>query len=132
MEMKDEPKTALGQLLKRSRGEQGLSLYELAVRSGINRSTLLRIEDGATTQPDVETLNVLARALELDPEEFYDARWQDTEQPLPSTATYFRRKYALSDDQLAELQSAVERITREPKPARPHKRSNNQTERRSP
>jgi transcriptional regulator with XRE-family HTH domain len=120
--MKDEPTTELGKLLKQARTAQGLSLYELATRSGVNRSTLLRIEDGATTQPDVETLNVLARALNLDPEEFYDARWQDTDGPLPSPATYFRSKYSLSDDQLAELESAVERITSKPKKT-PKKRS---------
>ncbi len=40
-----------------------------------------------------------------------DALWAHTAEPLPSPATYFRRKYALSDEQIAELEAAVERIT---------------------
>jgi transcriptional regulator with XRE-family HTH domain len=109
--MTEQNAPTLAELLKRLREAAGLSLYELDKRTGINRSTLMRIEDGTTTQPDVDTLNRLARALGVDPEDFYDALWAHTAEPLPSPATYFRRKYALSDEQVAELEAAVERIT---------------------
>lgn len=96
-----------------ARTAQGLNIFQLAQRTGINRSTLARIEDGATTQPSVGTLNVLARHLDLDPEDLYDARWKDNGEPLPSPSTYFRSKFGVSDEQMAQLQSAVERITNE-------------------
>ena len=81
----DSSPVQLSTLLKQLREGAGLTLYELAKRTGINRSTLLRIEDGTTTQPDRRSLNMVARVLGVDPEVFYDAVWwQDTETPLPS------------------------------------------------
>ncbi|HSH59421.1 MAG TPA: helix-turn-helix transcriptional regulator [Acidimicrobiales bacterium] len=101
----------LAELLRRLRLEAGLSQYELAKRTGINRSTLLRIEAGTTTNPDAETLNRLARAFAVEPEVFYDAVWQDAAEPLPSPALYFRSKYRLSDAQIAELEASLKRVT---------------------
>lgn len=104
--------TTLGVLLKQRRTELGLSLYELAKRTGINRSNLMRLEDGVIGQPrNLEALNTLALALEVEPEELYDAVWQDSNEPLPSPAIYFRSKYQLSDNQIQELKSTFERIT---------------------
>lgn len=111
-DMTEDTTTPLGRLLKRLRTEQGLSLYELAARSGLNRSTLLRIEGGTHAQPSAGTLNRLARGLGIDAEELYDASWVDSDEPLPSPTTYFRTKYKLSETQLAELESAIERITK--------------------
>ncbi len=110
--MSDEPTpTTLAELLTRLRTAAGMSMYELAKRTGINRSTLMRIEDGTTTSPDAATLNTLARALEVEPELFYDAVWQDANTPLPSPALYFRSKYRLTDAQVAELEASVNRVT---------------------
>jgi len=103
--------TTLGNLLARLREDQGLSLFELARRTGIHRSTLLRIESGASAKPDIETLNALARALETDPEEFYDAIWQDTAEPLPSPAIYLRSKYKLSERQAKQAEQILEQFT---------------------
>ncbi len=107
----DELPTTLAELLNRLRNETGIAMYELAKRTGINRSTLMRIEDGTTTSPDARTLNALARGLGVEPELFYDAVWQDADTPLPSPALYFRSKYRLSEAQLAELEASVKRIT---------------------
>ncbi len=108
----DDP-TTLGTVLRQLRIQAGLSMYQLAQRAGLNRSTLMRIEDGTFAQPSVETLNALAHALEIEPEELYDAIWQDSGQPLPSPAIYFRSKYQLSDRQIAELESTLKRIAAE-------------------
>jgi transcriptional regulator with XRE-family HTH domain len=106
--------TNLAALVKRLREDLGVSMYELSKRSGINRSILKRIEDGTTTQPGVGTLNTLARALGADPELFYDAVWQDNEAPLPSPSVYFRSKYRLSAEQIAELENSLKRVTQPP------------------
>ncbi len=121
----DMPLTPLAELLQRLRTEAGLSMYELAKRTGINRSTLMRIEDGTTTSPDSATLNTLARGLGVEPELVYDALWQDAATPLPSPAVYFRSKYQLNPTQIAEIEASLKRVT---KPST----KNNHHERRSP
>ncbi len=107
----EQTPTTLAELLTRLRLNLGISMYELAKRTGINRSTLMRIEDGTTTNPDTGTLNTLARGLGVEPEQFYDAVWQDADQPLPSPALYFRSKYQFTDEQIAELEASVQRAT---------------------
>ena len=102
--------TTLAELLTRMRSEAGLSMFELAKRTGINRSTLMRIEAGTTTDPDRGTLNALARGLGVEPEQFYDAVWQDADQPLPSPAVYFRTKYQLTPEQIAEIERSIKRV----------------------
>ena len=101
----------MAELLNRLRLEMGISMYELAKRTGINRSILMRIEDGTTTRPFTGTLNALARGLGVEPELFYDAVWQDADTPLPSPALYFRSKYQLTDDQIAELEASLKQVT---------------------
>src|SRR2546428_2229510 len=107
--------TGLAALLTQLREEAGISMYELAKRTGINRSTLMRIEDGTTTQPDTATLNTLARALGVDPELFYDAVWQDAGTPLPSPRVYLRSKYHLSQEQITEIEGSLQRLTQHPR-----------------
>lgn len=121
----DQTPTTLAELLNRLRLDLGISMYELAKRTGINRSTLMRIEDGVTTNPDTGTLNTLARGLNVEPEQFYDAVWQDADQPLPSPALYFRSKYQFTDEQIAELEASVLRATEQQnKPSTTTKKSN--------
>lgn len=103
--------TTLGSLMAQMRSAKGLSLFELAKRTGIHRSTLMRIEEGATATPDTHTLNALARALDADPEDLYDALWQDKSEPLPSAAIYLRSKYRLSEDQAKQAEKYLDRLT---------------------
>jgi transcriptional regulator with XRE-family HTH domain len=102
---------ALARRLKQLRRAADLSVYELANLAGINRSTLQRIETGINIQPGTDTLNALARALQVDAEELYDALWQAGAQPLPSPATYFRSKYRLNAAQIAQLESQIRKAT---------------------
>lgn len=112
MDPKDQP-SAIGQLLKQLREDAGLSLYELERRSGVNRAKLQRIESGEIRHPTMPTLTKLAAAHDIEPEDLYDAVWQDSSEPLPSPAVYFRSKYHLSDEQIAELESTVDRVIAE-------------------
>ncbi|HVE45143.1 MAG TPA: helix-turn-helix transcriptional regulator [Acidimicrobiales bacterium] len=107
--------TQLGQLLQRLRLDAGLTLYELERRSGINRSTLQRMETGSTTNPDTKTLNALARFFGIDAEQLYDAVWQEADAPLPSPAVYFRSKYRLNTEQIAEIEATIRRTTEKPR-----------------
>lgn len=105
----DPPPTPLSELLHRLRQEAGLSLYELAKRSGVGRPKLLRIETGEIRTPTVEILDKIALALQADPESFYDAVWQTTDDPLPSLPTYFRAKHQLTDEEIARLERTLKR-----------------------
>ena len=54
----------LGQLISELRKEKGYSQRKFAQISGISNATISRIENGATTNPDIETLNLLALHLD--------------------------------------------------------------------
>jgi transcriptional regulator with XRE-family HTH domain len=104
--------------LARLRSEAGLSLYELSQRSGINRSNLHRLENGVITDPSRETLNRIARALSAEPEELYDVVAAADPSALPSLPTYFRSKYGLGDEEIAEVQRIVEATGKKPRTAK--------------
>lgn len=55
-------------LLWERREQKGYSIRELSKRSGISKSTINRIENGKVS-PSVDTLEILANALECD---FFD------------------------------------------------------------
>ena len=114
---------ALSDVLARLRSEAGVSLYELSQRSGINRSNLHRLENGVIADPSRETLNRIARALGVDPEELYDAAIGSDPTALPSLPTYFRTKYRLSDEEIAQIEALVESTGKKPRKVAPKKRS---------
>lgn len=103
----------LGEALEALRRRAGLTLYQLGQQSGVNRSQLMRMENGTIRTPTTETLNKVAAALQVDPEEFYDAVWTGSGDPLPSLPTYFRNKYRLSDDQIAAVERTMRAIERQ-------------------
>lgn len=111
---KDRDPGPLGSKLAALREQAGITLYELEKRSGINRPKLMRIETGEIRQPTTETLNKLAAALEVDPEEFFDAAWAESDGPLPSLPTYFRSKFHLTDEQIAAVERTIKRIEQKP------------------
>lgn len=49
--------------LKKRRERMGLSLADLAERSGMDRAAISRLESGITTNPTVDTLNRYAAAI---------------------------------------------------------------------
>jgi transcriptional regulator with XRE-family HTH domain len=55
----------LGQWIRRTRADQGISQRALADRSGLSRSYVCDIERGRGAQPSVSTLDKLAAALGL-------------------------------------------------------------------
>ncbi|MEX5710559.1 helix-turn-helix transcriptional regulator [Parafrankia sp. FMc6] len=109
--------TPFSKLLRQHRTAAGLSLYELAKRSGIDRSRIKRMEDGDIKVPTLDVVHKLARALEVDAEQFYDACWETTGQPLPSMPIYFRAKYDLRGDQIEEVERYIERLRRDRPPS---------------
>lgn len=104
-----------GNALKELREQAGLSLLQLADATHIARGHLYRLEAGTTTEPTEATLNTLAKALGVEPEELYEIAWQTTGTGpgLPSLSTYFRSKYQLDDDQIAAVERTMKRVTKD-------------------
>lgn len=102
----------VGDLIAARRTELDLSGYELARRTGIQSSTILRIERGET-QPSAEKLDILAGALDIDPSELLAAAGYGQLAELPTFTPYLRSKYPdMTDDARAELEQAFGRIAK--------------------
>ena len=82
------------QEVKRMRNERGLSQQALADLAGINKVTLIRIEHG-TGNPNVETLEKLARALDVEVADFFPKAqaplWFDDEMRAAQNAARLAR-----------------------------------------
>lgn len=108
-----DPKQALllGKQLKEARNRLGLSAREVADRSGMADSNVLRLEQGAIANPRPETLKSLADALDLDLADLYAAAGYVQPTGLPSFAPYLRSKYAhLPASAQRELERTFQKI----------------------
>lgn len=92
--MTDSHISSLAKLLKEERERAGLSAREVAKRSGLNVSNVLRLEQGIYTNPRPETLKVIADVLGLDLADVYAAAGYVQPDGLPTFAPYLRSKYA--------------------------------------
>ena len=61
---KEKPKVNIGEVIRSYRGDRGLSQGDIERRTGLLRCYLSRVENGHTV-PAIETLEKLARALEM-------------------------------------------------------------------
>ena len=110
------PKQAklLGNQLKQARVEMKLSAREVADRSGMADSNVLRLEQGSIANPRPETLKSLADTLRLDLADLYAAAGYVQPTGLPSFAPYLRSKYAdLPPSAQRELERTFRKILRE-------------------
>jgi len=55
----------LAQNIKKCRKKKGVSQDKLSKLSGVTYNTIIKIESGATTNPRVETLRLIAKALDV-------------------------------------------------------------------
>jgi transcriptional regulator with XRE-family HTH domain len=94
----------LGKLLQRHRHAVGLSLDQLAGATGINKSSIHRIEQGQFEAPSPQTLQRIAAALGTEVEDYFALAGYFTPHGLPGLAPYLRAKYGASP----ELASQVE------------------------
>lgn len=102
---------SLGKMLKQSREKLGLSAREVADRSGMADSNVLRLEQGAIANPRPETLKSLADALSLDLSDLYAAAGYVQPEGLPSFAPYLRSKYAdLPASAQREIEASFKKI----------------------
>lgn len=101
----DAAARALGDCVHRYRTAQGRSLRDVAGAAGVDYSWLGRLERGLYRSPDARSLAKLARALDVDVEEFHVSAGFSTGRGLPGFAPYLRAKYNLPDDAVDQLES---------------------------
>lgn len=91
----------LGRLVQRHRHTAGLSLEKLAARSGVDRSTISRIEHGRFGSPSPQTLQRLSGALGTNVEDYLALAGHYS---LPSLGVYLRTKYDVSPELAREVE----------------------------
>ena len=102
---------ALALMLKQAREALGLSARELAKRSGINDSNVVRLEQGSIANPRPDTLKSLADVLALDLADVYAVAGYAQAEGLPSFTPYLRSKYAdLPDGAKVEMEKSFAHI----------------------
>ena len=67
---KEKPKVNIGEVIRTYRSDRGLSQGDIERRTGLLRCYLSRVENGHTV-PSLETLQKIARALDLQLSEFF-------------------------------------------------------------
>lgn len=63
----------LGAIISQKRKQAGLTIDDLAERSGVPKGTLNKIINGYTRDPQIETVKSIARALDCTLEDFDDS-----------------------------------------------------------
>jgi transcriptional regulator with XRE-family HTH domain len=106
----------LAEALIRLRRDTGLSLRQLEIQTGVDRSILSRLESGAKRQPDPTTLTRLAGTLGVPASELFTLAGYTTSEAeaLPAIRPYLRSKYGhLPKAKQDELAAFLERLENE-------------------
>lgn len=101
--MSDSELPELSAALRAHRTRAGLTVRQLAEKSGLTSSTLSRLETGQIETPRPEHLQRLARALDVDIEDLYAVAGYLMPEGLPELRPYLRAKYGLPDQAARQL-----------------------------
>src|SRR6266508_5535485 len=104
--------TELGDFIRKTRQDRGLSLRSLAEASRLDWSYIGKLEKGEIATPDPAKLQKLARALEVEVEDFYALAGYLMPEGLPELAPYLRAKYDLPEAASGDVERYVARLKR--------------------
>jgi transcriptional regulator with XRE-family HTH domain len=109
--MTPEEATRLAELLRTKRHALGLSVRELAHRSGINPTTVLRLEAAQIPTPKAESLIAIGKTLGVATADLFAvASWLPKGQ-LPTLSPYLRATYGeLPEESVNEIEEFVDRL----------------------
>ena len=111
MEKDVPPNARLGEAIRAAREASGLSLREVAERSGISKAMLSYMERGAVMTPDPRKLATLADVLGVDASELMEPAGYGRTANLPTFTPYLRTKYKdLPPAARDELNASFQRI----------------------
>jgi transcriptional regulator with XRE-family HTH domain len=104
---------ALGQFIRTHRETQGVSTRQLAAQVGVDKSQIIRLEQGGVANPRADLLANIATALELDLADLYGFAGYTRPAELPSFVPYLRAKYRdLPDTAVADMERYFARLAR--------------------
>lgn len=95
----------LGSLLRTDRIAAEMSIDEVADATGIDRSTVNRLERGLITAPSPLNLQRLAEALRADVHDYFALAGYFAPHGLPDLAPYLRAKYHVSPEVASEVET---------------------------
>lgn len=104
-----EPAT-LGEYLRATREQVGISQRQLASRVGIHNSYLARLENGENDSPAAEVLQRIADVLEISSTDLLAFIGVKPAEGLPELAPYLRAKYRLDEAAVRELAEHLRRL----------------------
>lgn len=100
----------LGRFIRQHREDQGLSLRELAEKSGVSYTTIFRWEEGTYNVPKVEMLERLAPHLRVRLTDLFAVAGLAMPSGLPELGPYLRRKYDLPVEAAGEVEKYLETL----------------------
>lgn len=103
----------LADIFRARRVELGLSMRQVAARTGFNIATIVNLEAATNLSPLPGTLRAVAHVLDLNVTDLYAvADWLRAGE-LPTLKPYLRAKYHdLDDAAIAQLERYVDRLTK--------------------
>lgn len=101
--MSNDNSNQLGEAIKAQRAHAGYTVRQLAQLSGVTASTVFRLETGQIDAPKLEHLQRLARALDIEVEDFYALAGYLIPEGLPELRPYLRAKYGLPERAARQL-----------------------------
>jgi transcriptional regulator with XRE-family HTH domain len=101
----------LGQFLRHHRKEHGLTVRDLAKNSGVDRTAIVRIENGSVAAPRPDTLRALAQALAIPLADVFALADYVVPDELPTFGPYLQAKYHdLPPEAVAQLDSYFQHL----------------------
>jgi transcriptional regulator with XRE-family HTH domain len=110
MSMTETQAKKLGRLIAKARAAKGLSVKALAEQLGVATGWLGKLEQGNFLDPSRDRLARLAETLDIEPARIDRITRAPMADVLPGMRTYFRAKYDLTPDQIAEVEQYVDRL----------------------
>lgn len=103
----------LGKFIRQHREDRGLSLRQLADKSGVPYTTIYRWEEGVYSVPKVEMLERLGRALGVRLTDLFAVAGLAVPSGLPELGPYLRHKYDLTVEAAADVERYLHTLREE-------------------
>lgn len=111
--MDHEHAQSLGTFIRAQREAKGISTRQLAAEVGVDKSQIIRLEQGGVASPRAELLARMAAVFKIDLADLYGLAGYTQPTTLPSFTPYLRAKYRdLPSDAVAEMEQFFAKLAR--------------------
>jgi transcriptional regulator with XRE-family HTH domain len=111
--MDQDQARSLGQFIRSHREAKAVSTRQLASQVNVDKSQIIRLEQGTVASPRADLLAGIATALDLDLADLYGFAGYTRPAELPTFVPYLRAKYGdLPEDAVADMERYFARLAR--------------------